>query len=906
MKSWHEIRRDATSFSREWRLAYDEKSQAQSFLIKFFEVFGIETNQVATFEHRVKLLDGSQGFIDLLWKGCILIEMKSKGKNLKAAYEQAKAYVETLPPHEIPQAIVVCDFQNFHVYDLTRNGQLITFKLADLRKYVKLFGIFFGFDAEPIHEQNLVNRQAAERMASLHDTLRTIGYDGHPLEVYLVRLLFCLFAEDTEIFEPGQFARFIREHTAPNGSDLASKIGSLFEVLDTPPAKRLKILDPVLAAFPYINGGLFEERLPLAAFTAEMRATLLECTKLDWSGISPAIFGAMFQGVMNPAERRALGAHYTSEENILKLLHPLFLDELQEELERILALRGPRRKQQLNTFHQKLASLTFLDPACGCGNFLIITYRELRRLELDVLRALHEDDPTSLLDISLLLRITVNQFSGIEIEPFPAEISRVSLWLMDHLCNLEVSREFGLHYARIPIHDTPHILCANSLTTDWSTLFPGKPPRPFDYILGNPPFAGFTFTTAEQKANMAAIFPKNKNLDFVAAWFKKASDLIKGTATRVAFVATNSISQGEQVAPLWENLNVTIDFAYRTFKWSNEARGVAAVHCVIIGLSTRTPDFLKNTKAKNKTLYDDEGRPNAVHNINAYLVDAPEVLVKSRNKALNNVPPMVYGNKPTDGGHLLIDVKDYDSLTKFEPNALQFIKRFLGAQEYINNEVRYCLWLVGANPSVLSKMPLVMERVKAVREMRLASKKAATNKKATTPTLFDEIRQPNTTYILVPRVSSERRDYVPMGFFDKDVIAGDSCQIIPGATLYHFGVLESRMHMAWMRAVCGRLKSDYRYSKDIVYNNFIWPKVSEAQQATVSKAAQAVLDARALYPDSSLADLYDPLTMPPELAKAHRRLDSLVDKLYGRKFNDDAARVAHLFELYAEAVARQS
>ena len=899
MKSWDDIRRDATRFAKEWRMAYDEKSQAQSFLIRFFEVFGIDTRQVATFEQRIKRLDGSQGFADLLWKGCILIEMKSKGKNLANAWEQARAYVETLPAHEIPRAIVVCDFQNFHVYDLTRNAQLTQFKLGDLRKYVKLFGMFLGLDSEPVHEQNPVNRQAAERMAALHDALQAIGYAGHPLEVYLVRLVFCLFAEDSEIFERDQFTSFIRQHTAPDGTDLASRISSLFEVLNTAPAKRLKILDPALAAFPYINGGLFSERLPLAAFSREMRDSLLECTRLDWSEISPAIFGAMFQGVMNPDERRSLGAHYTSEENILKLLRPLFLDELQEELEAACNLRGPGRKRQLNALHTKLASLTFLDPACGCGNFLIIAYRELRQLELQLLLALHEDDPSRLIDVSLLLRITVDQFSGIEIEPFPAEISRVSLWLMDHLCNLEVSKEFGLHYARIPILDTPHILCANALTSDWASLQPGNPPQPFSYIIGNPPFIGFTYTTAEQKADMATLFPKNKNLDFVTGWFKKASDLIQATTTRVAFVATNSICQGEQVAPLWSNLNVEIDFAWRTFKWSNEARGQAAVHCIITGFSAKVARAVSNPKAKNKTIYDEDGTPIAAHNINGYLVDAPDLAVKSRNKPLCDVPPMVYGNKPVDGGNLIIEADEYDAFVAREPAAKKFIKRLMGAREFINNQNRYCLWLVGADPGELNKMPLVLERIKATREMRLASIDAGARKLAQTPTQFRDINNPD-SYILVPSVSSERRDYVPMGLMDKDTICSNLALMIPDATLYHFGVLESRMHMAWMRAVCGRLKSDYRYSKDIVYNNFIWPEADEKQQAAVALAAQAVLDARGLYPESSLADLYDPLTMPPELARAHSRLDALVEKLYGRSFKADSERVAHLFGLYAE------
>ena len=540
-----------------------------------------------------------------------------------------------------------------------------------------------------------------------------------------------------------------------------------------------------------------------------------------------------------------------------------------------------------------------MDPACGCGNFLIITYRELRRLELRLLRALREDDPSQVLDVALLLRITVDQFAGIEIEPFPAEISRVSLWLMDHLCNCEASLEFGQNYARIPIRDTPHILCANALTTDWRSLASDAPEtRPFSYILGNPPFVGFTYTTPEQKADMAVIFPKVKNLDFVAAWYKKAADLIQGTSTRCAFVSTNSICQGEQVAPLWPTLPVTIDFAYRTFKWRNEASGNAAVHCVIVGFSAPQASA---SSGRRKTIYTEDGTPHPAHNINAYLVDAPNVIITSRSKAICDVPPMIYGNKPVDGGNLIIEAKDYDNFIAQEPNAAKYIKRFVGAQEFLHNEKRYCLWLVGANPSELSKMPLVLERIQKCREMRLASKDDGARKLASLPSLFRDTKNPD-TYIIIPCHSSETREYVPMGFMDADSIVGNANLFIPNATLYHFGLLESRMHMAWMRAVCGRLEMRYRYSKDIVYNNFIWPEADEVRKAAVTQAAQAVLDARARYAESTLADLYDPVTMPPELSKAHARLDALVDKLYGRVFATDADRVAHLFALYATTV----
>ena len=900
-KSWDDIRRDATRFAKDWRLAYDEKSQAQSFLVAFFNVFGVETRQVATFEHRVKLLDGSQGFIDLLWKGCILVEMKSKGKDLAKALEQARAYVETLPPHEIPRAIVVSDFQNFHVHDLVRGGECTRFKLADLRKYVKLFGMFLGLDAEPVHEQNPVNRKAAERMAALHDALQAIGYAGHPLEVYLVRLLFCLFAEDSEIFERGQFTRFVREHTAADGSDLATRLAGFFEVLDTPPAQRLSILDPVVGAFPYVNGGLFHERLPVAAFSREMRESLLKCTELDWSEISPAIFGAMFQGVMDPAERRALGAHYTSEENILKLLRPLFLDDLQEELEETIALRGPGRKRALNAFHDKLASLTFLDPACGCGNFLIIAYRELRRLELRLLRALREDDPSQVLDVALLLRVAVDQFAGIEIEPFPAEISRVSLWLMDHLCNREASLEFGQNYARIPIRDTPRILCANALATDWRTLAPDPPAtNPFSYILGNPPFNGARTMSPEQKADVVAVFGDTANvgnLDFVTAWYKKAADLIQGSSTRCAFVSTNSISQGEQVAILWKPLmersRVAIDFAYRTFKWRNEASGNAAVHCVIVGFSCKPG----SASSKNKVIYDETGTPHPARNINAYLVDAPNVFVESRSKPICAVPEIGMGNQPIDDGNYLFTDEEKTAFLEMEPNARRFFKPWYGAIEFINRAPRHCLWLGDCPPNDLRQMPECMKRVEAVRQFRLSSRRASTLKLADAPTRFQTENMPQGDYIVIPEVSSERRRYVPIGFMTPDNLCSNKLRLMPDATVYHFGVLTSSVHMAWMRAVCGRLEMRYDYSIKIVYNNFPWPEASDDQRNRVAASAQGILDVRGQYPDCTLADLYDETSMPPALRKAHLANDRAVLTAYGfaRDLPEEEI-VARLFE----------
>ena len=603
MKSWNEIRKAATAFSKRWKNAYDEKSQAQSFLKEFFAVFGVDAVTVATFEHRVKFADGSQGYADCFWQGKILVEMKSRGKNLDAAFQQAMDYVRSLPDvSQTPRAIVVSDFARVRFYDLSRDCALTEFALKDLRKYVTLFGYMIGAEeGGEIREQDPVNRKAAEKMARLHDAMKAVGYTGHPLEVYLVRLLFCLFAEDTGIFKPEQLSHFIKCDSSPDGHDLAEKLASLFQTLNTAPERRLSILDDSLAAFPYVNGGLFAESLPMAAFSAEMRKALLDCGALDWSKISPAIFGAMFQGVMDEKARHDLGAHYTSEENILKLIRPLFLDALREEFEAIVGRTKDERQKtkdlgqgtretsfvfrplssvqrhKLFAFHEKIASLTFLDPACGCGNFLLIAYRELRRLEMDVLEELHRDDPGQFLDISQLCKVSVSQFHGIEIEQFPAEIAKVALWLMDHLCNMEVADRFGQYFARIPIKDSPHIVCANALTTEW--------PRT-DYTLGNPPFNGARTMTKDAKRDLEAVFKGVKgsgNLDFVTAWFKKASE----TDSLCAFVATNSVSQGEQVPILWKNINVEIDFAYRTFKWHNEAKGVAGVSCVIIGFHAK-------------------------------------------------------------------------------------------------------------------------------------------------------------------------------------------------------------------------------------------------------------------------------------------------------------------------------
>jgi len=734
-------------------------------------------------------------------------------------------------------------------------------------------------------------------MGRLHDKLKEIGYAGHQLEIYLVRLLFCLFAEDTSIFERRQFQDLIEQRTSEDGADLAQWLESLFEVLNTPKEKRLKKLDEQLGAFAYVNGSLFAEQLPHAAFDTCMRQLLLDCCALDWSRISPAIFGSLFQSVMDATLRRNLGAHYTSEKNILKLIKPLFLDELRAEFERV-----KTNRKRLEEFHQRLAKLKFLDPACGCGNFLVIAYRELRLLELDVLRALDKGEAS--LDVAQFnILCDVDQFYGIEIEEFPAQIAQTALWLMDHQMNMRVSEEFGQYYVRLPLRKSPTIVHDNALRTDWREIVK---PEALNYVLGNPPFGGAKYINEEQRADMAAVFadvPSAGLLDFVAAWYRKAADyMAENPAIKAAFVSTNSITQGEQVGVLWPDLlkrGVKIHFAHRTFQWSSEARGKAAVHCVIIGFALHDTD--------DKRIFDYEtvqAEPQEIKakHINPYLVDAADLVIANRGKPICTVPAIGIGNKPIDGGHYLFTPEERDEFLNREPAAAPYFRRWLGADEFLNGYERWCLWLGDCPPEALKRMPEAMKRVEAVRKYRLDSKSVPTRKIAETPTRFHVENMPDSDFLAIPEVSSERRVYIPLGFLSPETLCSNLIKIVPQATCYHFGVLSSAMHMAWVRNVCGRLKSDYRYSVGIVYNNFPWPQApTDKQQQAIKGAAQAVLDERAKFPDASLADLYDPLTMPPALTKAHHKLDAAVDMAYAkRKFTGDGDRVAFLFELYRQ------
>jgi len=931
--SWNEIRKRATSFAKRWQDAADENSQAKPFLIDFFEVFGITDKRVASFEHAVKKFakvdaKQAQGFIDLFWPGILLVEMKSQGKNLDRAYDQAIDYFSGIAERDLPRYVLVSDFQRFRMFDLSANTT-IEFALKDLYQNVKSFGFIAGYQTQVIKAQDPINIKAAERMGKLHDALKAIGYEGHALEVYLVRLLFCLFAEDTTIFEKRLFQDYIEAKTAEDGSDLAHHINSLFYVLNTPAEKRLKNLDEHLAAFPYVNGKLFEEPLPPAQFDRVMREALLDLCALDWSRISPAIFGSLFQSIMDADARRNLGAHYTSEENILKLIKPLFLDSLWAEFEKL-----KRNKNKLAEFQKKLRALTFFDPACGCGNFLVITYRELRLLEIEVLRHLY-DDGQQVLDVEQLIHVNVDQFYGIEIEEFPAQIAQVALWLTDHQMNMRISNDFGNYFARIPLKSTPHIVNANALQQDWAEVIA---PEKCSYILGNPPFVGAKFMDDAQRADAKVVFNKVENgglLDFVAAWYIKAARYIlqprhSGLAavsspeqmdsrlrgndeTKCAFVSTNSITQGEQVGVLWGWMlaqGIKIQFAHRTFSWSNEARGKAAVHCVIIGFGKQ--DVAEKTIFE----YDDiKGEPHAVKvkNINPYLVDAPDIVLPRRSTPICETSPIGIGNKPIDGGYYLFTENEKNDFTKIEPSSESLFRRWVGAEEFLNGNVRWCLWLGDCTPDQLRTMPHVMERIELVKLYRLGkvmNKKGkvveklppkSTQDLALTPTRFHVEFIPKDSFMVIPEVSSERRTYIPFGYLEPEILASNKLRLLPNASMFEFGVLSSIMHMSWTRQTSGRMKSDFQYSISIVYNNFPWPEPTEKQTQAIETAAQAVLDARAAHPNASLADLYDPLAMPANLLKAHQALDKAVDAAYGYKGpQTDAARVAFLFELYQE------
>ena len=916
--SWNEVRARAAAFTRDWQDAAYEKGETQSFYNDFFEVFGVRRRTVARYEEHVAKLDNRSGYIDLFWPGVLIVEQKSAGRDLKVAYGQAREYFDALPERERPRYMLVSDFQTFELYDLDERED-VSFPLADLPRHVEAFGFILGVQRRTFRDQDPANVKAAELVGRLHDALDGAGYRGHDLEQFLVRIVFCLFADDTGIFEPRDiFLDFLEARTGEDGADLGPRLAQLFQVLDTPESERQTTLDEDLAQFPYVNGDLFDGPLRIPAFDAAMRGTLLDACRFDWSEISPAIFGALFQSVMDPVERRAQGAHYTTEKNILKVIEPLFMDNLRTEFARLKTRKDSRHVTELRRFQERLGGMMLFDPACGCGNFLIIAYRELRLLEIEVLREIRlatGPDKEQELDVGLLSLVDVDQFYGIEIGEFPVRIAETAMWMMDHIMNNRLSLEFGQTYARIPLEKSPHIVHADALETDWVDLLP---PEDCSFVFGNPPFVGAKFQTAEQRAQVrriAALGKTGGTLDYVTAWFIKAGEYVRAGDTRIGFVATNYITQGEQVAQLWpvlfDRCKLQIAFAHRTFAWGSDARGKAHVHVVILGLDRR------ETARPEKRLFsypDINGNPEESRHavLSPYLLDAggladPHLTVRGESRPINGMGKLVTGSKPIDGGWYIFSANERVAFLETEPDAAPFLRPFVGAWEYLQDSERWILALHDASPEVLSRLPRVRERIAAVRAYRKASKSAPTQKLAETPTLFHVNVLPSAPILVIPQVSSERREYVPIGWLEPPAIPSDKLRLLSGATLADFALLTSTMHMAWMRVVTGRMKSDYMYSVAVVYNTFPTPPGFQERHVNLAKLApfaQAVLDTRAAHPDATLADLYDPDLMPPNLHKAHQALDRAVDRLYRRTgFATERERVAYLLMLYEKTRA---
>ncbi len=967
MKTDKQMAVSAAEFAERWKGRGNERGESQPFWIDLLtNVFGIATpsNGFIIFEDHHKV-DASNYIDGRIPSTRVLIEQKSKDKDLRAPirqsdgsllnpFQQARRYVVGLPVSEHPRWIVTCNFSEFLVYDMEQpNGEPEQILLENLGK--EYYRLQFLVDAKNEHlsKEMEVSMKAGDIVGKIYEALLEQYGDNSPealrwLNILCVRIVFCLYAEDAGVFGHDQFHDFLVTYEA---KDLRRALRDLFEVLNTPVANRSKYLQEELKAFPYTNGSLFAEEIEIPQFTEDLKETLLQNASLDfdWSEISPTIFGAVFESTLNPETRRSGGMHYTSIENIHKVIDPLFLNDLRHELDEILEEKIEKQRQRkLDEYQMKLASLTFLDPACGSGNFLTETYLSLRRLENEVIRERYHGQ-TMMGAFKNPIKVSIQQFYGIEINDFAVTVATTALWISEAQMMAETEKIIHQEIDFLPLKSYHNIREGNALRMDWnfipykdglpsplpikslpsSRTVPGYKPiekerkeiRPnvyeitneeepkeeglvmmYDYIIGNPPFIGARQMDASQKEDVISIFGEKwknvGNLDYVCCWYMKAFQSTRIGHPHIAFVSTNSICQGEQVANLWQPLvekGLRIDFAHRTFRWDSEASMKAHVHCVIVGFSH------KNELEKKHLLFDND-KVNKVSHINAYLMDAPDIFVGSRQQSISDVPSIGIGNKPIDGGKYLFTKEEMDNFIKIEPKATHYFKPWYGSEEFIHQKPRYCLWLGGCSPSELRQMPHCMKRIEAVREIRLASSSAGTRKLADRPTRFHVENMPDTNFIIVPKVSSEKRRYVPMGFMSPDVLASDLVFVIPDATLYHFGILESNVHMAWMRAVCGRLKSDYRYSKDVVYNNFPWPTPTEEQKAKIEKTAQAILDARALYPDSSLADLYDELTMPVELRKAHQENDRAVMQAYGFpiKTMTESQCVAELFKMYQE------
>ena len=968
MKTEKQMAAAAAEFAERWKGRGYERGESQPFWIDLLSnVFGIETpsDGFITFEDH-RMVDASNFIDGRIPSTRVLIEQKSLGKDLRKGivqadksllnpFQQARRYVVSLPVSEHPRWIVTCNFSEFLVYDMEQpNGEPEQILLENLGKEYYRLMFLVDTKSEHLSKEMTVSIQAGEIVGKIYEALLKQYDDNSPeaqrwLNILCVRIVFCLYAEDAGVFTHDQFHDFLVRYEA---EDLRRALRDLFEVLNTPQEKRSRYLKEDLKAFPYTNGGLFEEEIEIPQFTEELKQTLLQNASLDfdWSEISPTIFGAVFESTLNPETRRSGGMHYTSIENIHKVIDPLFLNDLRRELDDILEEKVERQRQKkLDEYQNKLASLTFLDPACGSGNFLTETYLSLRRLENEVIRERYHGQTMMGAFVNPIM-VSIQQFYGIEINDFAVTVATTALWISEAQMLAETEKIIHQDIDFLPLKSYINIREGNALRMDWDVMevksdvptiyaknvhlivepelltasepvveydelnvvtkqFNGnaKPEEVkrfqvhYDFIIGNPPFVGYAYQTKEQKDDLKELMKGfGNNIDYVAGWYYKASQLIRNTKTRCALVSTNSITQGEQVTAIWkpmfEKFGIHFDFAYRTFRWDSEASNTAHVHCVIIGFSSYNSQ-------KEKVIYLNNNQSINADNINGYLLNAPTIFIEKNSKPLCNVPPMIRGSSPIDDGNLLLTIEEKKEYLEKEPQGVKFLRPFMMGKDFIDRKPRWCFWLVGANPSELKACPLLLKRIDAVRDFRLKSAKAATVQSATTPTLFGEMRPCESDYVAIPKVSSENRRYIPIGFLNSNIIAGDKLFQMPYASLFHLGVLTSNIHMAWMRAVCGRLKSDYSYSNTIVYNNFPWPNPTEEQKAKIEQTAQAILDARALYPDSSLADLYDELTMPVELRRAHQDNDRAVMQAYGfpvKSTFTESQCVAELFKLYKE------
>jgi hypothetical protein len=908
--SWNEIRGAAAEFAARWADDEDENAGAQLFWRDFLGIFGVDVKRVGTFEARAKRTStGRRGRIDLLWPDVLVAEHKSVGKSLSDAEQQALDYLDSVDQDHFPGIVLASDFARMRILDLSSGKPAYEFPLKNLVNEIDRFGFIAGYKPRDFGgaEEARANIKAARLMGRLYEQLSKTGYEGHESSILLTRLLFLLFGDDTGMWEKNLFGEFVTTRTQPDGSDLGAQLAMLFQNLNRHEAKRPLNLDELIRRFPYVNGGLFHDRIDIPSFDREMRDELVACTRFDWGAISPAIFGSMFQAVKSKEARRELGEHYTTEENILKALRPLFLDDLRAEFN-----SAKDSTLKLKRLRVRLGALRYMDPACGCGNFLVVAYREMRALELDILTRLRDLSPgeTQLsLDPTLGLQVRLDQFYGIEIEEWPARIAETAMFLVDHQANLTLAQEFGQAPDRLPIEIAATICKENATAIDWNDVLPSSE---CTYVFGNPPFVGMSLMNDNQQADNRRVFgsmpglSRTGRLDYVACWYAKSIEYMKGTGIRTALVSTNSISQGEQaraLGPLLANNGFLIDFAHRTFSWSSEAPGAAAVHVVICG-------FSEGGLATTKHLYDypkPKGQPLSLtaRNINIYLADSDVTAIGKHATPLVPVPRLTEGNRPQDGGGLIISREERAAMLGNDPIAAKYLRRLIGARDMIHGDQRWCLWLVDADPKDLARSNTLKSRLAIVAAARLNSPTPSAAARAKTPGLFFAIRQPTKRWLCIPRHSSEQRALIPMAFFKPTDIAHDSTLTLAGADEYLFGILQSAMFTTWAKTVSGRIKSDIRISPDLSYNSFPFPTgLTEGQRRKIRGAAKAVLDARAAHRGSTLADLYGSTSTPPDLARAHRALDAAVDMLFGRRTQPtEAERQAILFAKYRDLSA---